>query len=365
MDSGTNMPRLYLFLLRILQCFGSLTIIIIEILRHTNVIYPIESRMDVVENEYELFFEYCVMNLAFVTSALYIFRFNQRWKQGPYKYDILIDCVLMNAWMIFGILRLSPEFDDSNVLNCSQYPPKQHKGCVTYISTLVLGYATSASYFFTAIISTWLWTRKGSEVNTNPNNLTNNNTDDINVTINNTDNTNNPSSVKISSNQTKLNESKETKNTVTQDGEIRNSGSISSNEFTSNNQNLSHLSNEDSEFNRTDGSILILCKPSPHFLKHETPPSHHSSLDENSINSKCISEYSLDSSFSKTYGPIIIPRKYTTYSESTASTNSKYDGSVIADRNHPISTYSEASSLSDITSRSSRYDGSIIIKLVT
>ncbi|GBC23431.2 hypothetical protein GLOIN_2v1599001 [Rhizophagus irregularis DAOM 181602=DAOM 197198] len=270
---------------RLLQCLGSLITIIIEILRHTGSIIDLKR---VIPNNYELFFEYCVMNLGFVLSALYLFQLNQRRKQGPYKLHIFVDCVLMNAWMIFGILRLSPQFDMSNILTCNQYQFKQREGCITYISTLVLGYVISGSYFLTAIISTC--------------NL-------------------------ISSfDSTKLAGSKNINVAINQD---------------------------DIEFNRSDGTIVIFRKPSPSFLKHER-------FSDNSSNNSYISEYSLGSSFSRTYGSIIIPRKYS-------------DDSNIIGRNQIVSTHSEnsinskrlSSTFSDKTSRSSNYDGSIIIKLVT
>ncbi|CAG8476818.1 5414_t:CDS:2 [Rhizophagus irregularis] len=235
---------------------------LLQILRHTGSIIDLKR---VIPNNYELFFEYCVMNLGFVLSALYLFQLNQRRKQGPYKLHIFVDCVLMNAWMIFGILRLSPQFDMSNILTCNQYQFKQREGCITYISTLVLGYVISA----------------GSK--------------NINVAIN----------------------------------------------------------QDDIEFNRSDGTIVIFRKPSPSFLKHER-------FSDNSSNNSYISEYSLGSSFSRTYGSIIIPRKYS-------------DDSNIIGRNQIVSTHSEnsinskrlSSTFSDKTSRSSNYDGSIIIKLVT
>ncbi|PKY40057.1 hypothetical protein RhiirA4_394184, partial [Rhizophagus irregularis] len=87
MDS--NNLLMFLILLRLLQCFGSLITIIIEILRHTGSIIDLKR---VIPNNYELFFEYCVMNLGFVLSALYLFQLNQRRKQGPYKLHIFVDC---------------------------------------------------------------------------------------------------------------------------------------------------------------------------------------------------------------------------------------------------------------------------------
>ncbi|RIA88474.1 hypothetical protein C1645_877344 [Glomus cerebriforme] len=340
MDAQINTLRLFLFFFRILQCSGSLTIVILEILRHTGAVFLIESRMTVGDNYLELFFEYCVMNLGFVTSVLYLIRFNQRCKLGPYKYDVLIDCVLMNGWMIFGILRLSPQFDNSNNLTCNQYEFKEYNGCVTYVSSLIIGYLISASYFFSALVTTWLWMEKNQST-INNNNSTNNNT------INTNNNNNNHLSFSKSLTSTEL-------------GETRNSrAEFSLREFIEHNKHLSPLLNRDSEFNRTDGTIVIFRKPSPSYLKYESPSSHNSSLYENSA----ASEYSLDSSFSKTYGPIIIPRKYNTQGESD-----------IINRNQIFSTYSDgsnnsnkrlSSALSDVTSRSSRYDGSIIIKLVT
>jgi len=258
-------------------------------------------------------------------------------------------------------------------LTCSQYEPKHREGCIAYISTLVLGYSISASYFLTAIISTWIWTGKDdSQTNSNSNSNTNANLNPnqnpTNSNINNNCNSSSPKSSPL--NRTKLSKLDETNY-----HDLPQTITITQDEFVAHNKHLLHLFNEDSEFNRTDGTIVIFRRPSPSFLKYE-PSSRNSSLYENnSSSSKYTSEYSLDSSFSRIYGSIIIPRKYTSQSEtdnSTSSTMSKYDGSIIIDRGQINSTYSEnstgskrlSSSLSEETSRSSNYDGSIIIKLV-
>lgn len=346
MDSEMNISRLLLLFLRILQCLSSLIVIITEILRNTHILYLIEweKNMKVKENKYELFFEYFVMSLGFATSAFYIFRFNQRWRQ-PYKCDIFIDCILMNSWMIFGILRLSPQFDDADLLKCSRYDAVKRRGCITYVTTLALAYFISASYFLTAMVSTWIRAEKNSLVNS----------------------TNNPTNhLTTNNNNNSFHSSKSSFNRSESNG--RNSQII-------NNIHLAH------EFNRTDGTIVILRKPTPPFFRHGSS-SRNSSLYENSLDSnkrKYMSEYSLDSSFSRTYGSIIIPRKYLPNSSqsetdtNTSSTTSKRDGSIIIGRNQIISTYTSnsensskrlSSAYSEKTSISSKYDGSIIIKFV-
>ncbi|RGB36720.1 hypothetical protein C1646_696675 [Rhizophagus diaphanus] len=349
---------MFLILLRLLQCFGSLITIIIEILRHTGSIINLKK---VIPNNYELFFEYCVMNLGFVLSALYLFQLNQRRKQGPYKLHIFVDCVLMNAWMIFGILRLSPQFDMSNILTCNQYQFKQREGCITYISTLVLGYIISGSYFLTAIISTWLWMeQKNSQPNfisiSNPNpNPNPNPNSNFNLNFNSNSNSNFNSIPNHNLNHYRNHNCFSNFNSNINSNPI-NSNLISSLDSTklSGTKNINVAINQDDiEFNRPDGTIVVFRKPSPSFLKHER-------FSDNSSNNSYISEYSLGSSFSRTYGSIIIPRKYS-------------DDSNIIGRNQIVSTHSEnsinskrlSSSFSDKTSRSSNYDGSIIIKLVT
>ncbi|GBB84583.1 hypothetical protein RclHR1_11150008 [Rhizophagus clarus] len=341
---------------RLIQCVGSLIVIIVEILRHTGTINLIESEKDTT-NDYELFFEYCVMNLGFVLSALYLFRFNQRWEHGPYKVDIFIDCILMNAWMIFGILRLSPEFDNDNVLSCNKYEVERRGGCIVYISTLILGYFISGSYFSTAILSTWLWTEQKSQTDFNSNSNNNNNS-----------NSNNNSNINTDSNISNFNFYINPIN--------NNSSSLldqTKSVETKNSQNIPQIvtiTDDDIEFNRTDGTIVIFRKPSPSFLKYGRSSSNNSSLLSLHENNSFISEYSLGSSFSRTYGSIIIPRKYN--ERDTSIHNSVQRDSITIGGNQTISTYSEnsinskrlSSSLSDKTSRSSNYDGSIIIKLV-
>lgn len=255
----------------------------------------------------------------------------------------------MNAWMIFGILRLSPQFDMSNILTCNQYQFKQREGCITYISTLVLGYVISGSYFLTAIISTWLWMeQKNSQLNSisisypNPNPNPNSNSN-FNFNFNSNSNPNHNHN-RISNFNSNINSNPINSNLISSFDSTKLAGS----------KNINVAINQDDiEFNRSDGTIVIFRKPSPSFLKHER-------FSDNSSNNSYISEYSLGSSFSRTYGSIIIPRKYS-------------DDSNIIGRNQIVSTHSEnsinskrlSSTFSDKTSRSSNYDGSIIIKLVT
>lgn len=342
--SKMNTPRLLLLFFRVLQCFASLIIIITDILRHNHIINLIESENKIKPNSFELLYGYLVMNLGCAVSVLHILRINgQCLKLGSYKFDIIIDCLLMNAWMIFGILRLSPQFDDSSFLTCSQYDPNKRIGCFAYITTVTLGYLISASYFLTSMVSTWICTA----------NSANNNVDDNNF------NSRNYNFPKSTSNRAELNESNEIRNSQTTDnistireGENKNSEirEVSLKEFLEHNKHLTHLLNGDSELNMTDGTF-VLHKPSPGFLRYESP-SRNSSL------------YSLDSSFSRIYGSIIISRKQNELDTNNSSGASR-NGSFIVSGN-PASSRSDKSIsiLSDKTSRSSKYDGSIIIKLV-
>jgi len=344
-----NTPRLLLLFFRVLQCFASLIIIITDILRHNHIINLIESEKNINSNTFELFYGYLVMNLGCVVSVLHILRINGQFlKLGSHKFDIIVDCLLMNAWMIFGILRLSPQFDDSSFLSCNQYDPNKRIGCVAYITTVSLGYFISASYFLTSMVSTWICTA---------NSVTNNNDDDDKF------NCRNYNFPKSTSNRAELNESNEIRNSQTIDnisttireGENKNSEirEVSLKEFLEHNKHLTHLLNGDSELNMTDGAF-VLHKPSPGFLRYESS-SRNSSL------------YSLDSSFSRIYGSIIISRKQNELdpNNSSGASGASRNGSFIVSGN-PASSRSDKSIsvLSDKTSRSSKYDGSIIIKLV-
>jgi hypothetical protein len=280
----------------------------------------------------------------------------------------------MNAWMIFGILRLSPEFESDDVLACNQYEDELRKGCIVYISSVALGYCISGSYFLTAILSTWLWSEKGNlQTNSNSNSNSNHNHNpnhNRNSNYTNSDsNTNSNFNFYINSyvnsnsiNNNSLSPLDQTK--LAERNNCRNNNDLTQ---------IVTIKHDDIEFNRTEGTIIIFRKPSPSFLKYEHSSSNSSLYENNS----CISEYSLGSSFSRTYGSIIIPRKNSIQNEYDTSTNnsrqSKLDDSTLIGRSQSISTYSEnsinskhlSSSLSDQTSRSSKYDGSIIIKLVT
>lgn len=325
-----NTPRILLLFLRVLQCIASLIIVIIEILRHSRIINSIEPD-NLTINNIELLYGYLVMNLGLIASVIYIFRSSgQCLKQRSYKFDIIIDCLLMNAWMVFGILKLSPQFDNPNFLYCSQYD--ERSGCIIYISVVVLGYFIAATYFLTSMTCTWICTA---------NSATNNDSNNRNHYI-----------PKSPSNRTESNEIRNSQIiseivTTQENSELRTE--ISLREFLEHNKHLAHLLHGDSELNIADGAF-VLRKPSPGFLKYESS-SRNSSL------------YSLDSSFSRIYGSIIISRRSPSELESNRASN---NGSIIIGRNQTFSTDSDrtSSTLSDKTSRSSKYDGSIIIKLV-
>ncbi|CAG8521230.1 8919_t:CDS:1 [Funneliformis caledonium] len=277
----------------------------------------------------------------------------------------------MNAWMIFGLLRLSPQFNNSSFLTCSSIEPyHQRQGCITYLVTLIIGFFISALYILSSILTAWLCTRSSSATNTNPN-----------PNQSNLDSESSKSSLSLT--LSKLNQIRNSQivNDFSefQDGEFRHSeihAEMSLKEFVELNKRFSHLFNDGSEFNGTDGTIVIFRRPSPSYLRYEQS-SRNNSLCESYLEAnrrKYMSEYSLDSSFSRTYGSIIIPRKYlpSTARSETDSTNSmlsRCDGSILVGRNQITSTYSDNSSkrlssaFSDQTT-SSKYDGSIIIKLV-
>ncbi|CAI2168487.1 3294_t:CDS:2 [Funneliformis geosporum] len=262
----------------------------------------------------------------------------------------------------------------ASFLTCSSYESRQRQGCITYLITLTFGFFISALYILSSILTTWLWTRSSSATNTNSNPNRPN--------LDNAIDESSKSSSLILSKFNQIRNSQIIDDILEFQDEQRNSeilAEMSLKEFIELNKRFSHLFNDGSEFNGTDGTIVIFRKPSPSYLRYESSSrnSSYNSLCESNLEAnrrKYMSEYSLDSSFSRTYGSIIIPRKYLpnaahSETDSTNSVISRCEGTIIMGRNQITSTYSENSSkrlssaFSDQTS-SSKYDGSIIIKLV-